>query len=169
MSATIVEFCTPPVPGETHKYYGSSHNNFIKLPHLTTKIEQIQQAPQVSSKAAPILQSSKQQQKRPIASSTLVKEVEQHRTLHSLAASGNLPVFKRLLVHLPDPLKAVNDPHPSTGLTPIHFAASRGHVDIVRCLVEDYHVSVDSRDKEGEVKISYLIFVENAHDILLLL
>lgn len=52
---------------------------------------------------------------------------------------------------VPDQLQAVNDPHPATGLTCLHFAASRGHLKIIQCLVEEYAVRVDSTDKEGEV------------------
>ncbi|KAI9489636.1 hypothetical protein BDB00DRAFT_962087 [Zychaea mexicana] len=140
MSTTIVEFCTPPVPGERHKYYGDAHNKFIKLPQLATT-----------------------------ATTKTTVESSPHRTLHSLASSGSLPLFKRLLLHLPDPLKAVNDPHPSTGLTPIHFAASRGHVEIVRCLVEDYHVSVDSRDKEGETPLLKASYAGHYHVVQYLL
>lgn len=130
--AAIVDFCTPPVPGETHKYYGNTHNHFIKLPQFTTKPEE------PPSPATPT----------PVNKKT---EEQQQKTLHSVASTGNLIILKQILLLLPDPLKALNDPHPSTGLTPIHFASSRGHVDIVRCLVEEYQVSLDSRDKEGEV------------------
>ncbi|OAD75351.1 hypothetical protein PHYBLDRAFT_94736, partial [Phycomyces blakesleeanus NRRL 1555(-)] len=77
---------------------------------------------------------------------------QQQKTLHAVASSGNLGMLKQILSVLQDPLKAVNDPHPSTGLTPLHFAASRGHLEVVKCLLEDYAVSVDSRDKEGEVR-----------------
>lgn len=136
----IIDFCTPPVPGETHKYYGDSHNLFLKLPRFAaTAVKQ-----PVKSSPAP-----------PTTTTTIVappaKKADHQKTLHSVASSGNLVLLKQILHLLPDPLKAVNDAHPATGLTPIHFAASRGHVDIVRCLVEDYAVAVDSRDKEGEV------------------
>ncbi|KAG0174666.1 hypothetical protein DFQ28_005264 [Apophysomyces sp. BC1034] len=133
-TTTLMEFCTPPVPGETHKYYGYAHNNFIKLPQLAT--------PPPSKPTVPPTKSKGPQKKQP-----------QQKTLHSVASAGNLILLKQILMILPDPLKAVNDPHPSTGLTPMHFAASRGHVDIVRCLVEEYSVFVDVRDKEGETAL----------------
>jgi ankyrin repeat protein len=127
--AAVLDFCTPAVPGETHKYYGYSHNKYIKLPHIN---------------AIPIINSSptlKQQHKS-----------KEHKTLRSVALSGNLALLRQFLQMVPDQLKAVNDPHPATGLTCLHFAASRGHLKIVTCLVEEYAVRVDSTDKEGEVK-----------------
>lgn len=141
MTVAVMEFCTPPVPGEKHKYYGDVHNNFIKLPRLVPPGKSAATPPAVTRALA--------------TKSSRAIAIEQQKTLHSVASSGNLLILKQILLRLPDPLKAVNDPHPATGLTPIHFAASRGHVDIVRCLVEEYQVSVDSRDKEGEVFFCY--------------
>lgn len=158
MTTTVIDFCTPPVPGEHHKYYGDAHNKFIKLPQLAVQSSPITTPAPVTTRGtesnAEISNNSTlspRSSPQPTETTTHGKKIEQQKTLHSLASTGNLAIFKQVLQLLPDPLKAVNDPHPSTGLTPIHFAASRGHVDIVRCLVEDYHVSVDSRDKEGEV------------------
>lgn len=166
MTTTVIDFCTPPVPGERHKYYGDAHNKFIKLPQLavqsspaittpttTTTNTTVAPVTRGAESNAAITTLSPRPSPQPAESTTHGKKIEQQKTLHSLASTGNLAIFKQVLQLLPDPLKAVNDPHPSTGLTPIHFAASRGHVEIVRCLVEDYHVSVDSRDKEGEVYI----------------
>jgi hypothetical protein len=122
---TVLDFCTPAVPGETHKYYGYSHNKYIKLPQLA------------NLPPPPIV---KQQNKS-----------NELKTLRSVALSGNLALLRQFLQLVPDPFKAVNDPHPATGLTCLHFAATRGHLKIVQCLVEEYAVRVDSVDKEGEV------------------
>ncbi|KAF7730660.1 hypothetical protein EC973_001609 [Apophysomyces ossiformis] len=122
---SVIEFCTPPIPGESHQYYGFSHNNFIKLPHLTT-------APKSNS---PTNIKSKQ------------------TNLRTAASAGNLAMLKQILLLVSDPLKAVNEAQTSTGLTPLHIAASRGHLDIVQCLIEEYEVAVDSRDKEGETAL----------------
>ncbi|KAF7727259.1 hypothetical protein EC973_007872 [Apophysomyces ossiformis] len=149
-TATAIEFCTPPIPGETHKYYGYTHNNFIKLP---------QAIPSPPSKVAIAQTKNKGQQKKQ----------QQQNTLHSVASAGDLILIKQILILLPDPLKAVNDPHPSTGLTPMHFAASRGHVDIVRCLVEEYDVSVDARDKEGETALLKAAYAGHFHTVQYLL
>jgi ankyrin repeat protein len=130
--STIVDFCTPAVPGEMHKYYGYSHNKYIKLPHISPTIP--------SNKAV-------------AAKKANVNKSKEHKTLRSVALSGNLALLRQFLQMVPDQLKAVNDPHPATGLTCLHFAASRGHLKIIQCLVEEYAVRVDSTDKEGEVCI----------------
>ncbi|GAA5805838.1 hypothetical protein EDC94DRAFT_549272 [Helicostylum pulchrum] len=126
--AAVLDFCTPAVPGESHTYYGYSHNKYIKLPHVN-----------------PI----------PVISSPSLKQhrSKEHKTLRSVALSGNLALLKQFLQMVPDQLKAVNDPHPATGLTCLHFAASRGHLKIITCLVEEYAVRVDSTDKEGETAL----------------
>lgn len=67
--------------------------------------------------------------------------------LHRSVASGQLTLVQRLIADGCDP----NLPHVTTGLRPIHFAASRGHVDLVKYLVETSQCQVDATDKEGEV------------------
>jgi ankyrin repeat protein len=124
--AAVLDFCTPAVPGETHKYYGYSHNKYIKLPHIS---------------AIPVT----------IPNNVKQNKSKEHKTLRSVALSGNLALLRQFLQMVPDQLKAVNDPHPATGLTCLHFAASRGHLKIIQCLVEEYAVRVDSTDNEGEV------------------
>jgi ankyrin repeat protein len=133
---TVIDFCTPAVPGEVHKYYGFSHNNFIKLPNIQ------QQQPEEQETASI---------KKGHVNS------KEHKTLRSVALSGNLALLRQFLQMLPDPLKAIKEPHPATGLTCLHFAASRGHLKIVQCLVEEYAVRVDSTDNEGEVNNTHLI------------
>lgn len=127
MTTTVLDFCTPPVPGERHKYYGDVHNKFIKLP--INPPAPTQQPPPTVKHVAP---------------ATLKRQ----KTLHAIAASGNLALFKQILALHPD---AANEMQASTGLRPIHFAASRGNHEIVRCLIEEYGADVDIRDHEGEV------------------
>lgn len=122
MGVDILEFCTPPIPGQQHKYYGNAHNNFIKLPITIPPHTKIQKTPINNS-------------------------------LHSIATLGDLNLLKQILPLLRTPQKAVNEPHHSTGLTPLHFAASRGHLTTVQCLVDDYSASIDVKDREGEVII----------------
>ncbi|KAG0181013.1 hypothetical protein DFQ29_009547 [Apophysomyces sp. BC1021] len=122
---SVIDFCTPPVPGEIHQYYGYSHNNFIKLPQLTS----------------------------PVKSNPLMNKKDKQLNLRTVASTGNLIMLKQILLLVADPLKAVNEAQSSTGLTPLHLAASRGHLDVVQCLIEEYEVSVDSRDKEGETAL----------------
>ncbi|KAI7908065.1 uncharacterized protein BX663DRAFT_482298 [Cokeromyces recurvatus] len=68
-----------------------------------------------------------------------------------------------------DPIKAVNEPFPSTGLTCLHFAASRGHLNIVQCLVEEYLIDPDSTDKEGETALLKAAYHGHYHVIEYLL
>lgn len=133
---SVIDFCTPAVPGEVHKYYGYSHNKFLKLPHINP-VHTVTNTP-ASNTAAAIAKRSPSKSK-------------EHKTLRSVALSGNLALLRQFLQMVPDQLQAVNDPHPATGLTCLHFAASRGHLKIIQCLVEEYAVRVDSTDKEGEV------------------
>lgn len=118
----MLEFCTPPVPGQRHEFYGNAHNNHIKLPVA-------------------------------IPHTTIQKTVSSNNTLHSIATSGNLALLKNILPFLPTPQAAVNEPHPATGLTPLHFASSRGHFNIVKYLVDDYSALVDAKDREGETAL----------------
>ena len=122
--ATVIDFCTPAVPGEVHKYYGDSHNKFLKLPHIPP-------ASQTPKKVA--------------------NKKSELKTLRSVALYGDLRLLRHFLEMVPDKIKAVNEPHPATGLTCLHFAASQGHLKFIQCLVEEYAVRVDSTDKEGEV------------------
>lgn len=69
--------------------------------------------------------------------------------LHSLVASGQLDRVQRLIASGYDP----DTSHSITGLKPIHFAASRGHVDLVHYLVQSCQVQIDAVDREGEVSI----------------
>lgn len=131
MTTTVLDFCTPPVPGERHKYYGDVHNKFIKLP-INPPAPAQQPPPPVKH----------------VAPATLKRQ----KTLHAIAASGNLALFKQILALHPN---AANEMQASTGLRPIHFAASRGNHEIVRCLIEEYGADVDIRDHEGEVSSPY--------------
>lgn len=126
MSATsIITFCNPPVPGKSHEYYGSAHNQFIKLP---IKVIEQQKFARVLT-AAP------------------------NTTIHSIASSGNINLLKTFLEEAkPNSQKIANERHPITGLTPLHFASSRGHYQVVQCLVEQYSTTIDLKDREGEVK-----------------
>ncbi|CAO0802442.1 unnamed protein product [Mucor circinelloides] len=69
--------------------------------------------------------------------------------LHRSVASGQLTLVQRLIANGCDP----NLPHVTTGLRPIHFAASRGHVDLVKYLVETSQCQADATDKEGETAL----------------
>lgn len=44
-----------------------------------------------------------------------------------------------------------NEPSPSSGLVPLHYAAREGRADVVRWLVEEAGAMVELEDREGEV------------------
>ncbi|KAK0532640.1 hypothetical protein OC834_002535 [Tilletia horrida] len=46
-----------------------------------------------------------------------------------------------------------NEPHPTTGLVPLHYAAKEGRLDIVRWLVSDAGAMVDLEDRDGETAL----------------
>lgn len=74
---------------------------------------------------------------------------DNNNKLHCSVVSGQLNLVQRLISSGCDP----NSPHTTTGLRPIHFAASRGHVNLVQFLVQSSNVDIDAIDKEGEASI----------------
>ncbi|KAI8327182.1 ankyrin repeat-containing domain protein [Blakeslea trispora] len=71
-------------------------------------------------------------------------------SIHTSVASGQLYLVQRLIAEGCDP----NLPHTTTGLRPIHFAASRGHLELVRYLVEStLSCQLDAVDKEEETAL----------------
>jgi hypothetical protein len=72
---------------------------------------------------------------------------------------GSLPTLRSLFhpSSLPDDYPPAftlsNTPHPHTGLTPLHYAASRGHLDIARYLVDECGALVDMEDPSGETAL----------------
>ncbi|KAG0750016.1 hypothetical protein G6F62_000423 [Rhizopus arrhizus] len=139
----MIDFCTPAIPGEAHKYYGYSHNKYIKLPIVIPT--------------------------PPVTNTVKHNKSQEQKTIRAVALSGNLALLRQFLQIVPDQLKAVNDPHPATGLTCLHFAASRGHLKIVQCLIEEYAVKVDSVDKEGETALMKAAYNGHYHVVHYLL
>jgi Ankyrin repeats (3 copies) len=124
-----MDFIHPPIPGQVHQYYGSIHNTQLLLPAITD-----QASPKVSPKPKP----KPKPQPKPKREST---------SLYTAASNGNLQKLKELL----NENNNVNQDQPITGLTLLHFAASRGHLDVTRSLCEEYGASTDIEDREGEV------------------
>lgn len=72
-----------------------------------------------------------------------------HLELVEPAARGDLALVQELIDANKDPDK----PNPTTGLRPLHYAASRGYLDICIALIEKAGAMVDGVDTEDEVCI----------------
>jgi ankyrin repeat protein len=117
----------PPIPGESHLYYGNIHNKQVKLP---------------------------QSAYRRASNEFLSDEAELN--IHEAAAAGNLDRVCQLLQRQDSrasPFILANEATPSSGLTPLHYAASRGHLEVVQWLVDRAGAIVDLEDQTGEVLI----------------
>lgn len=110
----------PPIPGETHPFYGDLHNRKLLLPSIKAK-------------------------KYPSA-----EWMARQESLYTTAQQGNIERVQALLMHEGEPLN-VNLASSSTGMTVLHYAASRGHLQIVQLLVDQCGAIVDMADREGEV------------------
>ncbi|CAG8706848.1 21822_t:CDS:2, partial [Gigaspora rosea] len=122
----------PPIPGESHRYYGNIHKNQVKLPSTA----------QTSHASRLDIDGS----------------VENDLDIHEATAAGNMARVKELL----DPRGSgeatsafllANEASSSSGLTPLHYAASRGHLEIVKWLIIDAGAIVDLEDQTGETAL----------------
>jgi hypothetical protein len=77
---------------------------------------------------------------------TKPKTKSESGSLYTVASAGNIQRLKELLKER----NVVNQDQPVTGLTLLHFAASRGHLEITRCLCEEFGALTDVEDREGE-------------------
>lgn len=73
-------------------------------------------------------------------------------------ASDNPARVLRLLEADPS-LASAQDEH---GYSLVHAAASYGHFDLLRCLVNKYHVNVDLKDEDGETALFFVESVDAA-------
>jgi len=117
----------PPIPGETHEYYGDTHFKQVKLP----------------------LSSIKNNNYRYFKDSD-------NMNIYEATSHGYLAKVKEILAPKGTGGKVTdfthaNIPNLSSGLTPLHYAASRGHLEVVRWLVENAGAIVDLEDQTGEV------------------
>ena len=134
MQIPIPEVVNPPIPGEKHRYYGNIHLKQLRLP------------------------TSYNQNLRVATSYPLYSEdgsIEGDQDIHDAAAAGNFTRVKELLAprggETTSAFLLANEASPSSGLTPLHYAASRGHYEIVRWLIDEAGAIVDLEDQTGEV------------------
>ncbi|EMD40637.1 hypothetical protein CERSUDRAFT_43468 [Gelatoporia subvermispora B] len=90
---------------------------------------------------------------RPAKPSPLPAHLE---ALNAAAATGDLKcvqdAFRKAVENdNVDPFSLANDASPRSGLTALHTAARRGHINIVKWLMEECGAMSDVEDKEGEV------------------
>jgi len=120
----------PPIPGESHRFYGNSHFREVKLPenahyYLTNENNNLESSNRVPN-------------------------------IHEAAAAGKLRKIQELFED-GDNTKSfllANDAKTTTNLTPLHYAASRGHFDVVKWLVDFAGAIVDLEDFTGEVSMT---------------
>ncbi|KAF9199998.1 hypothetical protein BGZ49_009807 [Haplosporangium sp. Z 27] len=177
MNSTIVspgsipEFVHPPVPGESHDFYGDTHLSSIKLPasaaiHSPTTSTQSRPSQFLDPLAnIEVLNShssnSHRNNRNPYeselsAGTNLVEGAEQTEDdilwakLVEGCINGQTDLVQEILTQSPKLQDSVDNISSATGMNPLHFAASRGHVDIVRILVDQAGAGVDIQDREGE-------------------
>lgn len=131
----IPEVVIPPIAGEAHRYYGNIHLKQLKLPNNNNlRGTTTTSYPRYSEDGS----------------------IEGDLDIHDAAAAGNFTRVKELLApqgsgETSSAFLLANDFSPSSGLTPLHYAASRGHYDIVKWLI-DAGAIVDLEDQTGEVR-----------------
>ncbi|KAG0296792.1 hypothetical protein BGZ96_008520 [Linnemannia gamsii] len=72
--------------------------------------------------------------------------------------NGHAEQVRDIILRLPQLKDSIDNISSATGMNPLHFAASRGHDDIVRILIDHAGAGVDTQDREGEtalLKASY--------------
>jgi hypothetical protein len=122
--------------------------------------------PAAGTPASPVegsLSDSTRLGEHPIPALSVSTPVQSHPTpaqleaLYAAASSGDLQLFRNLFRNTLEngnlePFTLANDATSRTGLNPLHAAASRGYLDIVKWLVEECGAMPDLEDKEGEVR-----------------
>jgi hypothetical protein len=140
----IPEVVNPPIPGESHRYYGNIHLKQLKLPTNSFNNNALRTTtsfPRYSEDGS----------------------IENDLDIHEAAAAGNFTRVKELLApqgsgETSSAFLLANEPSQSSGLTPLHYAASRGHYDIVKWLI-DAGAIVDLEDQTGEVSWLDLLLI----------
>ncbi|KAF9576312.1 hypothetical protein EC968_009286 [Mortierella alpina] len=186
MIATIVspgaipDFVHPPVPGESHDFYGNTHLDSIKLPVSATADgasnsaqAQLRQhadrhhprennsqtdamwthdADTVVSPSTDVVHSSG------IGTTTATDRDQTEGSSDDVAWArlveacihGEAEMVQNILLESPQLKESIDNISSATGMNPLHFAASRGQEDVVRLLVDVAGAGVDVPDREGE-------------------
>lgn len=76
--------------------------------------------------------------------------------LHQLCLSASLESLQQFFAHTiqisqVSSFVLANEPNPTSGLMPIHYAAKEGKMEILKWLVQDVGALIEIEDREGEV------------------
>ncbi|KAH8556624.1 hypothetical protein BGW37DRAFT_20190 [Umbelopsis sp. PMI_123] len=119
-SISMPEYITPPVPSESHLWYGAVHQEGLHNAVMNEHEHNIANEHENGNRTADM-------------------------TLFEAAMTGNLEALIELLkTHDPNTMQS------STGLSALHYASSRGYIHLVDYLLDKAGATVDLEDKEGE-------------------
>ncbi|KAI8600716.1 hypothetical protein EDD21DRAFT_126571 [Dissophora ornata] len=174
---SIPEFVHPPVPGESHDFYGDTHLDSIKLPvpvavHSPTSARSnsaqfvdplaVDDILHMGSRESSTPASARNESVRELVSgATLVVGADQTEgssddilwaKLVEGCINGQSELVQEILTQSPQLKDSIDNISSATGMNPLHFAASRGHDEIVRILIDQAGAVVDVQDREGETK-----------------
>ncbi|KAI1320567.1 hypothetical protein EDD11_000529 [Mortierella claussenii] len=179
---SIPEFVHPPVPGESHELYGDNHLDSIKLPvsaplqspnahnrfnsgHFidplavqdvlnndssissTTPRHEMGESgfePLSSSRASPDAQAGYEEDSS--------DDVLWSRLVDG-CINGLAELVQEILTQSPQLKDSIDNISSATGMNPLHFAASRGHDNVVRILIDQAGAELDIQDREGETAL----------------
>lgn len=185
---SIPEFVHPPVPGESHDLYGDNHLDSIKLPvpvthHSPGSLVQsraIQSADPLGVEENFPTSTTQNETSTPL--STTRSESGRETTSGATPATsqdiiegssddilwarlvenciqGQADLVQEILTRSPQLKDSIDNVSTATGMNPLHFAASRGHDEIVRILIDQAGAGVDVQDREGEVSIFQIVAI----------
>ncbi|KAF9393607.1 hypothetical protein CPC16_001597 [Podila verticillata] len=183
---SIPDFVHPPVPGESHDLYGDSHLDSIKLPapsvipsssnNYTSSSSALFSDPlshsvNTNSSSPNNHSDSQQTSTQPTIGGVSVRELDSvgaivdepsdaisWSKLVEACTLGHADVVQEIIAISPALKDSIDNVSSATGMNPLHFAASRGHSEVVRILIDQAGAGVDIQDREGEtalLKASY--------------
>lgn len=176
---SIPDFVHPPVPGESHDLYGDSHLDSIKLPapsvitsssnNYSSSSSALFSDPLSHSVNTNSTSSNNHSHSQQISTHHPISG-ESVRELDSVGAIvdepsdaiswsklveactlGHADVVQEIIAISPALKDSIDNVSSATGMNPLHFAASRGHSEVVRILIDQAGAGVDIQDREGEV------------------
>ncbi|SNX85550.1 uncharacterized protein MEPE_04259 [Melanopsichium pennsylvanicum] len=137
---------TPSAPAKTELRINSIANEAAAMT-LTGEGQADTHGPETVQEEPPTASSAQSEQASPI----------DHDALAELCSRGtldNLQAFVATACSNGNSMFAIaNDPNPSNGLVPLHFAAKEGKTEIIRWLITEAGAIVEMEDREGETPL----------------